>query len=141
MPTVEPVKIDGLRQFQAALRSMEDGLQKELRVVLNAAADLVIADARPKIPRRTGAAAASLKARSGQREAKIQAGGSKAPYFGWLDYGGRVGPAKSVSRPFIRGGRYIYPAFSRNRAKVTDVMVDGLADLARRSGLAVTEER
>lgn len=140
MAISDPIKIDGLRQFQAAVRMMEDGLQKELRVIFNRAADLVIDDARPRIPTRSGKAKASLKARSGQREARIVGGGAKVPYFGWLDYGGRVGPDRSVRRPFIKEGRYIYPAYTRHRDDIVDIMVDGIGDLARRAGLAVRDE-
>lgn len=135
MSVVDPIKVTGLRELQASLKAVEDGLQKQLRVVLNDAAELVAADARRKVPQRTGRAAQSLKAQSGQREAKIVGGSKKVPYYGFLDFGGRVGKNKSVTRPFRRSGRYIYPAYASNRDDVARKIADGLGELIRQAGL------
>lgn len=132
---VEPWKITGLKEFQAGLKEFEDGLQKELRVVFNAAAETVAVAARRKVPTSTGRAAASVKAQSGQREAKIIGGSAKVPYFGFLDYGGKVGIGRSVSRPFRPAGRYVYPAFAAHRDQFGRDVAAGLVDLARRAGL------
>lgn len=133
------ITITGLREFQKALRRMDADLPKQLRVVFNEAADLVISWARPRIPTDTGAAAGSVKVRSGQRTAGIAVGGRRAPYFPWLDFGGegRV-KGRPGHRPFLTGGRYIYPGLEANRGKVTDVMSEGLAQLARDAGLEVS---
>lgn len=134
----ERIEIRGIKEFQASLRKMDADLPKQLRIALNGASDLVISKARPGIPRRTGAAAASLKARSSQREARIAAGGRKAPYYPWLDFGGHVGRGGSVDRPFFKEGRYIYPALRKNREQITKVMATAIADLARGAGLDVS---
>lgn len=138
MSVVEPLKISGLREFQAALKQMDGESQKQLRVVLNTAADTVAQGARRRVPRRTGRAAASVKAASSQREARVQGGSKKASYYGWLDFGGRIGKNKSVRRPFVERGRYIYPTYSANRDGIMKALEQGLVDLARNSGLDVT---
>ncbi len=138
MAVVDPIRIQGLTQFQRALKEMDGESQKQLRVVFNRAADLVVGEAAQSVPQRTGAAARSIKARSGQREAVIVAGGRKAPHYPWLDFGGAVGRKKSVQRRFIKGGRYLYPAYSRNTATVQRILEDGLTDLVRGAGLEVT---
>lgn len=117
---------------------MDADLGKTVRVVLNGSAQLVVDRAVPKIPRRTGTAAGSLKARSSQREARIAAGGRRAPHYPWLDFGGRVGPNKSVERPFLTIGRYIYPTVRDHRGDIQDTMATGLSDLAARAGLQVS---
>lgn len=132
------IDISGIKQFQRELKQMDADLPKMLRVVHNGAADLVVAKARPKVPARTGNARASLKARSSQREGRIAAGGRKAPYYPWLDFGGRVGPADAVVRPFLTEGRYIYPTVRENNAEIQQVMSSGLADLAATAGLEIT---
>lgn len=134
---VEPIKVAGLRDLQRALKALDGESQKALRVVLNKAADLVATGARRKVPTRTGAAAASIRASSGQREASVKAGSKKAPYYGWLDYGGRVGRSRSVSRPFRPTGRYIYPSYDSQRAEVLDLLENELAELIRSAGLKV----
>lgn len=141
---MDPIRVAGLREFQASCKAYDGESQKLLRVVLNTAVELVVNEARPRVPTKTGAARASIKPQSSQREARVRAGGSKAPYYPWLDYGGRVGRGRtgpgtgSVNRPFERGGRYLYPAYSDVRPKVLDAMTQGLADLGRSIGLEVT---
>lgn len=133
------IKVTGLREFQRALRRMDSNLPKQLRLALNEASTLVIDKARPLIPVRTGRAANSLKVRSTQREARIAAGGRTAPYYPWLDFGGKTGRHKSVERAFYKEGRYIYPTLRKNREEVIDIMQTAITDLARDAGLDVTE--
>jgi hypothetical protein len=131
----DPIRVEGLVEFQKALRNVEDGLQKQLRVVFNEAVEQITEDARRKVPVRTGKARGSVKAASSQREAVVKGGGRRVSYYPWLEFGGKVGREKSVSRPFVRGGRYIYPAWSRNRGDVLDAVNQGIVDLARNAGL------
>jgi hypothetical protein len=135
----DQIKITGLREFQAALKSMDADLPKQLRVALNEAAGLVIDYARPRFPRRTGRAAGSLKARSSQRAARVALGGRPAPYAPWLDFGGegrRRG--RPAPRPFIRGGRYVYEGLRVKRDEITEKMTGALTALATGAGLDVT---
>jgi len=134
----EKIRVTGLREFQAQLRAMDAGLPKQLRLALNEAAAEIIDYAQPRFPRRSGAAAASLKARSSQRVARIALGGRRAPYAPWLDFGGRVGPSRSVVRPYIRGGRYVYKGLEVRRDRVTEIMSEALTQLARDAGMEVS---
>lgn len=134
---VDRIRVAGLRDFQRQLKTMDAALPRQLRVALNNASQVVIDYAAPRFPRRTGAAAASLKARSSQRVARIALGGRRAPYAPWLDFGGRVGPGRSVVRPFIKDGRYVYKGLAVKRDQITEIMASGLAQLARDAGLEV----
>lgn len=134
---MDPIKVVGLNEFRKGLRGMDRGLPKGVRVALNEAADILIDATRPKIPKRTGAAAASLKAQSTQSVARVAVGGTKAPYYPWLDFGGRVGKRKSVVRPFIKKGRYIFPTLDEQRDNIQDAMLKALAQLAETNGVEV----
>lgn len=134
----EPLQITGLREFQRALRQMDAGLPKQIRLVFNDATKVVIRDATSRMPSRSGRAIASVKARSSQREARVAIGGARAPYVPWLDYGGKTGPNRSVVRPFIREGRYLYPALTRKRDELQKILEDGLVELATGAGLEVS---
>lgn len=133
----ETIKIDGLREFQKALRDMDRDLPKQLRIALNSASELVINYAKPKVPKRSGRAAGSLKVRSSQKAARIAAGGARAPYYPFLDFGGSVGPSKGVHRPFYTEGRYIYPGLKANKDKITQQLEVALTELAKGAGLEV----
>lgn len=133
-----PIRVKGLRDFQAALKQMDGESQKMLRLVLNDAAEVVATGARRLVPRSSGRAAASLKVASSQREAKVKGGGARASYYPWLDFGGRVGVNKSVHRPFLRQGRFIFPTYSARRAWVLQRLERGLVKLAEDAGLEVS---
>jgi hypothetical protein len=133
------ITVTGMREFQRALRDMEAGLPKQIRVALNLGSKVVIDYAQPRMPRKTGRAAGSLTARSSQREARVALGGRRAPYAPWLDFGGegRV-KGRPPHRDFIRGGRYVYKGLEVKRADIVQIMSDALTELARSAGLDVT---
>lgn len=132
----EMIKIDGLKDFQKALKNAEDGLQKQLRIVFNEAADLVVDGARPDVPVRSGKLRASLRASSQQRSARVTLGrGKTANYAGWIEFGGRVGIRRSVSRRVVKEGRSMYPAMVKRSQTIHEVMAAGLIRLADEAGL------
>lgn len=133
----EPIHVTGLKEFQKSLRKMDKDLPKGLRLAQNEAATFLINRVQPTIPRKTGAAAASMKARSTQRSTRIAVGGKKAPYYPWLDFGGRTGPNKSVERPFYKEGRYLYPMFRKSRDEFQDILQKSLVAVAEGAGVEI----
>jgi hypothetical protein len=131
------IEVQGLREFQAALRKMDASLPKQLRVALNEASDLVVGYARSRMPSDTGRAKASLKARSSQREARVGMGGRKAPYAPWLDFGGKGKHGRPAPRPYIKEGRYVYAGLAANRAEVIDILQRAVTSLAHDAGVEV----
>src|SRR4051794_11989815 len=87
----ETIKVEGLKEFQRVLKKVDGDLPKALRMAFNKTAQLVVDDAKPRVPVRSGKAASTVKARSTQASARVVSGGDKAPYFPWLDFGGTVG--------------------------------------------------
>lgn len=138
---VDRIRIEGLRDFQRQLKTMDAALPRQLRLALNEASGVVIDYAAPRFPRRTGRAAASLKARSSQRVARVALGGRRAPYAPWLVYGGegRV-KGRPSARLFVKEGRDFgpYAALAHRRTEITEILAAALAQLARDAGLEVT---
>lgn len=133
-----PLRIDGIREFQKALRAVDRDLPKALRLTLNEATTVVIDWAVPRIPRRTGRAAASVKAKSSQREARVSIGGRRAPWMPWLDFGGEgKRPGRPAYREFFKKGRYLYAGLDATHDEVQKIMERGMDELARRAGLEV----
>ncbi|MFI1195516.1 HK97 gp10 family phage protein [Micromonospora sp. NPDC020750] len=133
----QTIAVGGLKEFGKGLRKLDADLPKALRLAMNGAVGLVIDYAAPRIPKRTGRAASTLKAKSTRTQARIGMGGRKAPYMPWLDFGGKVGPNRSVSRPFLKDGRYVYRGLAERRDQITEVMERGIRDVARQAGLEV----
>lgn len=135
----EAIKIDGLAQFARDLKKLDGDLPKALRVAMNEAADIVVGAAVPRIPKRSGRAARSVKARSTRTAVRVVGGSARVPYYPWLDFGGRVGRSKAVSRPFLKEGRYIYKAYFAKQREFEDVLMEALIDVARQAGVEVTD--
>lgn len=134
------IQVKGIKDLQSALRQISKDAATELRLGLNEAAQIVVDAAKPLVPVKSGKAAGSIKVGSTQRAAQIKVGGSAAPYFPWLDFGGSTGKGHvekvagsgAIKRPW-RGapngeGRYIYPTL---RAKKTEIVKKVDALLAR----------
>lgn len=139
---MQPIRVTGLREFRAGLRRMDKALPKGLRTAGNEAADLVVAEARPKVPLgpgRGGHARSSVRAASTQSAARVRGGGRRFSYYPWLDFGGAVGRNRSVRRPFLKEGRYIWAAFADNRRRVEDELQDALVRVARGAGIEVDQ--
>lgn len=138
MANIEPIGIKDLEERIRDLKKISKELPKEIRLVGNDAVQPVLNWAKPKVPRRSGKAANSMRAASTQKGARIKAGGARAPYYAWLDFGGRVGRNKSVSRQFYSDGRYIYPALAATRPEVEQIYIDGVIKVIESAGIEVT---
>jgi len=134
---IEPIKITGLAEFNRNLKKLDKDLPKVLRLAHNEAAQLIVDWAQPRVPRKSGRAAGTVKAKSTRTESRVQGGSKRAPYYPWLDYGGKVGPKRSVKRQFLKEGRYIYPALSANYGKFAELLAEKLIDVARQAGVEV----
>jgi len=133
----DPIRIDGLADFGRNLKKLDAELPKALRVALNEAANVVVGHAVSPVPKRSGRGAASIKARSTAKAVRVVEGGNRAPYMPWLDFGGRVGRKRSVSRPFMKDGRYIYEAYFAHKDEFGQVLTHALVDVANKVGVVV----
>ncbi|WP_422733995.1 HK97 gp10 family phage protein [Micromonospora sp. WMMD558] len=133
---IEPIRVEGLAQFNRALRKLDAEAPKGLRLAHNAAANIVVDTARPKMPKLSGRARASVKARSTRTATRVSAGSNRAAYVPWLDYGGegRV-KGRPPKREFKKGGRYVYPSFYEKRDEVQAELERGLLTVVRSAGL------
>lgn len=133
----DAIKVEGLKEFGRRLKAVDKELPKMVRLALNEAANTVVDEAVPNIPRRSGRAARAVKARSTRTMARVAGGSARAAYYPWLDFGGRVGRNNSVERPFKPKGRYLYPAYFklRDSGEFEEALSESLEDVARRAGI------
>jgi hypothetical protein len=133
------VKVEGLDEFRRALDTMRSGLPKMVQVALGEVLGEVVDYARPRMPKRTGRAAQSLKAKASAKTASVSMGGASAPYAPWLDFGGEgKRKGRPPGRPFLKEGRYVYKALAVRQNDIDDIMSAGLDELARAAALDVT---
>lgn len=131
------IEVDGLAEFSRGLRKLDSEAPKQLRIALNGVADLLVKRTQGLVPARTGAARASVKARSTRSSARVVVGGRRAPYFPWLDFGGKTGRNRSVDRPFHTDGRYVFVALKQIRGDLEKALDQGIRQVARDAGLEV----
>lgn len=142
------IKVEGLREFQSGLRKLDPELDKALKTELKGVAETVAADARARVPRRTGRAAGSLRAGADAKGPYVKGGKSTVPYYGWLDFGSRTpvsGRPRSVG-PWVKSGRgpkrgrAIYPAIDANKKHIEKSATEAL-DRATRASLGTGLDR
>jgi hypothetical protein len=138
--------------------------QNELKTIGKMVADDTRASMEFKRP--TGRAKRSVKVkivtRRGFEGVQISEGGGVAPYTPWLDFGGTVGKGRrstarvtlhgggrvsvrrigsqgsgSVVRPYIKDGRYLYPAYYRRYDDMVAATLDAVRKAAATAGLEV----
>jgi hypothetical protein len=137
----EEIHIHGLAEFRRNLRAISREAPKGLRLAGNDAARLVVADARPRVPvgpAAGGHALTNLRASSTATAARVSFGSKRYPYAGFLEFGGRVGRKRSVYRPFIREGRYMFPAYRAQKPNVERELHRALVEVAQRAGVGVS---
>lgn len=131
------IRIDGLAQFSRNLKRLDSDLPKMLRLGLNEAVQIVIDYARPRIPSRSGRARGSLRAQSTRTKARIKAGGKRAPYYPWLDFGGKGPNNRPAKRPFYADGRYLWKGLIVKRDEVNTALVRAMVSTAEAAGVDV----
>lgn len=146
MSAVDPLRVEGLEQFQAGIRAATGDLAAQIQEVVRLAAELVVDAARPRVPNLSGGARRSLQTvpRAGRVSVVGNATGL-APYYPWLEFGGSVGRGHvrkkpgsgSVKRPRVERGRYIYPAMDATEGERLALMSDGLTALFEIHGIEV----
>jgi hypothetical protein len=101
------VKVRGADEFQRNIMAGNKRLADGIRSLMDELADDVADEARRRAKRgsKTGRAAGSIRA-----VGPVVRAGDDVPWYGFADMGGRVGRNRSISRPFIKGGRYLFPA-------------------------------
>ncbi len=130
------VEIGGLAALNRGLRAVGTEAPKRLRLAFNDSANLLVDEVRPTIPSVSGAARASLKARSTRTSARVAVGGKRAAYFPWLDFGGQGRVAgRPAERPFLKEGRYVYPGLRRIRPDIEQSLQDGIEQVVKDAGL------
>lgn len=131
----EVIRISGLRELNAALKRADVELPKKVRISLNAATDGIAAEAARHFPRVSGRGAATYKSRSTRTASRVAMGGTKARYVPWMDFGGqgRI-KGRPAHRPFIRTGRYLFPALERKRPQFVADLERVLVEVAVEAG-------
>lgn len=140
------IEVRGIRQLQSALKKIDSELAGELKVSFRKIAETVVSHTQSKVPHRSGRAASSIKAKSSSRGASIAVGGTAAPYYPFLDFGGSTGRGHSpgragsgvIKRSFIQGGRYLYPTIAADNQHIKEEVDNVLERLAKSAGFETT---
>lgn len=134
------VVILGDEALRRRLASVHHALPEGVDEIAQDVADLMAIFARKKVPlgpARNGHVRTTLRGTTRNGTPVVEGGDAAHPYYGWLDFGGHVGPNRSVYRKKIAEGRYIYPTLRERRSQIDDQMSHGLEELLQRHGIEV----
>lgn len=126
-----PADSTGVAHLELELEKLGSQVERALRNVSKDIADDVLSYVRSRIPRVTGNAAGTYRVGQGSTGVQISFGGPQAPYVPWLEFGGRAGRS-GATRPYVPGGRYLYPGIRAVSQDWEDEIlraIDGLSDL------------
>ncbi len=131
------IQVDGLTDLQRSLREVKKAAPREIKAFSVEVAGLIVKKGRPLVPKRTGKAQRSWRVASDANGAKVAYGGATAPWMPWIDFGGRVGKKKSVKRPYIQGGRYLYPTIAKYQPQTQKIADDAMEKIMTDVGIKV----
>mgnify|MGYP000483430577 CR=1 FL=1 len=130
------VRVDGLREFRADLKALEDRLPRELTKVNKRAAEFLAQRARARgqsLGSVAAKAAETLRA-SGSQLGGYVIGGDGAPYFFGAEFGAFAYPQfKPWRGSGGDAGYFVYPEIRASEEEVVDMYGDLLDDLAARA--------
>ncbi len=132
------IKVEGADKIVSSLGDFRKGMPGGVKTALAGCSDFLVGKAKPLVPAVSGAARRSLMSVLMNGMQEVVAGGRLAAYYGWLDFGGRTGKHKSVSRRFIAEGRYLFPTARKQNDQFTKIAEAALHDVAKGAGLKVT---
>ena len=115
----DPIRIDGIRQLAKAAKAVDAEAPKEIKAILNSAAEIVVKGAQRRVPVKTGALRNSIKVGSSATKAQVKSGSKRVPYAGFVDFGGN---RKRGSRPYVRAGRFVLPAYEAQKQNIAAMM-------------------
>lgn len=138
-------QVSGLNDIRKGLIKSDKEIKKEIRSTFKKTAEFAASEARSRVPVLSGNARRSVKAGTSGATATVRGGANKgqarnkAPYYGWLDFGGTISPrGVKIVRPAIKtpggkwNGRYIYPAMRDKLEVAVRFLNDELAKILDR---------
>lgn len=134
------IKITGIKELRQKLTAVEADLKTELKTAYKAAAEVVASDARGRVPVVSGNLKESIKATATVRSGRVSEGNPKtASYFGWIEFGGRRHGKSSTEgdavRPYIKRGRFLYPALDAHKSEIETVFVTAIRNILNKRQL------
>ncbi|HSS09738.1 MAG TPA: hypothetical protein VLL25_07630 [Acidimicrobiales bacterium] len=122
MPTVEVVGLKGLRRD--LIKIADDDIVKAFVDAGLKVAEPLVARIRAVLPFDTGELSGSARAAKVRTGATIRVGSARVPYAGPTEFGGYPG-----SRPFMAGGRYIFPTAAAYAQTAVDTYTQAVNDI------------
>lgn len=133
------IEVQGVKVLIQRLRKMDDGTVAELKRVYVQSATVVLRNAMPRVPVRTGRLKQTLRVSGTTRGGSVKAGGKRAaPYAGPVHFGwpNRPNQAKDQQGGPIQPNPFLYSALDDRRQEVELMFALGVMKVARKAGLA-----
>lgn len=137
------IEVSGLRDLQKGLKNLgEVELPKAIRLAGKAIGQQVSSEVRTAAAAfsKSGRLASTVTYRATKTSVSIKAGGTRGPYWKFIDFGGSVGRGHhkggggAIKRDFQSDGRIMYPTVRKDRPQVIRQYHDALERAIREAG-------
>lgn len=133
------IRVTGVSELAAALKAMEPGMERQLRVANKEAATLVASGAKGAATALGGVAAhvaPSITASAGVKSASVGLGGPAYPMAAGAEFGGGRRPTTRQFKPWLgHEGYFLYPTIRRDSEAIREEYLKAFDMLAREVGL------
>ena len=133
------IRVEGLKELKRALREAPPEVKREFNKSMRGIVSEMVDAVRSQMPEVTGDAQSSVRVSTAGNYLAIRAGGERAPYYPWLDFGGTLkaagGRHNEQHRPFFHEGRWIYPTVARHRPEIYRKAMEAVERAKGRVGL------
>ena len=108
------VAIVGIKALSRDINKLTDddrsALFKAIQSAGKTAAEPVAVATRAALPQRSGTLAGTVRSSGTRTGATVRVGTARADYAGWIDFGGTRHRPHDSTRPYVKDGRYLFPA-------------------------------
>jgi phage gpG-like protein len=125
----DAVRVEGLGDFIADVRSMQPHVRKEIPKALKEGAKLVQRTGRPYVARKSGGLAADWRIGGGGKAVYLR---NRKPYAGVIEFGGAISPKGTQFQ--ISAQPSMTRALDEKQEQIVDAVGDALEAVAVRHG-------
>jgi hypothetical protein len=133
------VGIVGLRALRRDIKAQTDETSSALFAAMKQAgrraAEPVAAATVSNLPRVSGRLSSDVRITATRTGAAVRMGRKPLPYAGWVEFGGRRKRPHDSQRPFVKSGRYLFPAAREYSYRVAELYSQAVQKVLSSSGI------
>jgi hypothetical protein len=125
-PTVGIIGLRALQRDITRLCADRGDINRAFQTAGRQAAEPIATAARAAFPHASGTLAGDVRVTASRSGAAVRVGRKNIPYAGWIEFGGTRKRPHASARPFVKTGRYLFPAAAPLAGRAAQTYADAL---------------